>query len=55
MVVMYWRVEESFVTGRTRALGLKDVLASEGVMKKKKANEQKRKRQWNDEEAIVIL
>lgn len=39
IVVSYWRVEGSFVTGRTRALGLKDVLASEGVAKKKKASE----------------
>lgn len=27
---MYWRVEVSFVTGRTTALGLKEVVAIEG-------------------------
>lgn len=45
MVVMYWRVEESFATGRTRDLGLNDVLASEGVMAMLKISEEKRIRQ----------
>lgn len=32
ILVRYWRVEASFVTGITRALGLKDVWAREGAM-----------------------
>lgn len=44
---------ECLATGRTRALGRKDVLASDGVVIKK-TSEQKRVRQRNDEEAIVF-
>lgn len=53
-VVRYWRVEASFLTGRTRALGLNDFLASEVVvvMWKNITSEQKRIRLWNEVEAI---
>lgn len=44
---------ECLATGRTRALGRKDVLASDGVVMKM-TSEQKTVRQRNDEEAIVI-
>lgn len=44
---------ECLATGRTRALGRKDVLAIDGVVMKK-TSEQKRVRQRNDEEAIVF-
>lgn len=56
MVVRYWRVEASFVTGRTRAFGRKDVSASKGVVIiwKITSSEQKR-RQWEEGEAIVVF
>lgn len=44
---------ECLATGRTRALGRKDILASDGVVMKK-TSDQKRVRQRNDEEAIVF-
>lgn len=49
MVVRYWRVEASFSTGMTRALGRNDVPAEETEMKRRK--EEKRK-YVRDEEAM---
>jgi hypothetical protein len=43
MWVRYWRVEESFVMGRTRALGWKDVLAMHWLEIRKRREQRRRK------------
>ena len=43
MRVRYWRVEESFVMGRRRALGWKDFLAMEWEGIRKRREQRRRK------------
>lgn len=45
---------ECLATGRTRALGRKDVLAKDGVAMKK-TSEENRARQRNDEELAIVM